>query len=332
MTASSRPTPQMRELFDKAAKRWNVPVTLLMGIARVETGFDADFAGPATARGMFRATDEMREAVAGYMPADASDLEQQITLAAVFLSVYLDAAMWAGNRPGAIMSFYFAKGGEGPYGGVIEAGAGRAAQLRAGTTDGWPPDAAKYLAAVQLARRQFSDEGLPQGSSDTEKLYHAMAGLEAANGPEWCKRPLGINPPHITFAEQMVFAREWFEWSKQPLDLLLPQPQTEHHEKLWGYYEVFFELAPVTNASTPAPWRVVPKAKQVPGVLAAFAKPFEDGAKAIGDKLGAMMEAYDEGWKRFREAFGNAVNIAGIAGCVLIFALGSVYILVNRRG
>ena len=332
MTARSTPTPEMRALFVKAAKRWNVPITLLLAIARVESGFDAELVAPApsTARGMFRATDAMREAVAGYMPADASELEKQITLCAVFMSVFLDEKLWAGNRSGAVMSFYYAKAAPTPYDGPIEAGAARASQLSTGNTNAWPADARKYLDAVMLARISFAQEGKVRGDTQIAKLYYAMESLLAANGDEWAKREYGFTPPTAKFADWMPHAKEWFEWERDsPLNPFGPSADNLH--ALWTVYEAFFEMAPITDATTPAPWNVAPGMKAKAGVIGELVKSFGDRATWVKSTLQKLPEKLDQLGGELAAGIDSALTKAGVAAFVLLFGLGTVYILANRR-
>lgn len=332
MPASSRPTPEIQKLINEAAKRWKVPNTLIMAIARVETGFDASYVAPSpsTARGMFRATDEMRAPCEPFQAPGASEIEKQILVAASSLAALLDSKLWNGNRPGAIMSWYFAKAGASKSANAIQAGSVRAASLPGGgNTEKWPAAARQYLEAVTSARAQFQTDGKPSGQTRMERLKNALVALQTLNGPEWSARNFGTSDHPFqldAWVAPIVEAESWehdldFGLTTDP-DLL----ESLITKSLEGY-AAFFELAPLTNATTPTVKALEASYSAKNDLLEKVIAPFDRGVDHIIKVFGAGLERMDKQMGELAESIETVALYVGLGA----LGLGVLWVLTRSR-
>lgn len=317
-TMPANPSPQLFTLFVRAAKQHGISHSFLLAVADVESGLDAakisdgHYAGAAsefTRRGLFQLSDQQL----AELQLDAGDAEAQINAVADMLAQLKafadDDPLWD-EFAGAL---YFAKLGRGEFSSSIAAGAQRlAANTDGPNADHWPDPPQAFVKAVRASRRYYQDAGQPEGSKPFDKLKNAANRMRELYP--------GLQPMLAKLVEDLS------EYgAAQASQILDSDPGLLHLHDLWFDYARFFDAAPYTDSTTPAPWRIEPNVADKLKVPA-----FEGAKEVFADAKKAAGELVDKG-SELAEKAGEKLDTYILVGLGIAGALGALWIVVNRR-
>jgi hypothetical protein len=253
---AAQPDPEIYDALRAAAVAYSVPISLLEAVAAIESNFDPTAEGPVTGEG-WRAKGLMQlspKIIEKYGVLDPFDPRASAMGGAALLAALGRGTGWDEKR---MLAAYV-------WGPVRLAAAERQGSV-------YPAEVASYVAKVQAARRFYQGiadvrgwapaDSAPDGSATPEGVLDvAWFDLATAN-PSWLPAQVGY--------------QEWQEWYAK-----IPQPN--HIELLaqWMKYAACFDRAPITDATTVAPWKIKP------GVSMPTAKQLADSAARSIDHLG----------------------------------------------
>lgn len=147
-----------------AAREYNVPVTLLMGVAFAESSFDPTKVGPITTAGNAKGLMQLTDAIArAFGVTDPFDPRQSARAGARLLAELGKAYAW---DPDKMLAGY--------VWGVSNVNQGKP----------WPYEVTRYITRVKNARLFYETQGKPVGATQAERIAYATKALDRLN-PSW---------------------------------------------------------------------------------------------------------------------------------------------------
>lgn len=253
------PSPEVLEALRAAAVKRNVPITLLEAIAFAESSFDPSVVGPTTSDGQHAQglMQLMPSVQARYGVTNPFDATQSADAAAQLLNALGKATKWDVD---AMLAAY-------------NLGPVKYARFKAAGKE-LPKSVRDYVRKVQAARYYYEGQADVPSGTHVQQLDTAIAELLKLN-PTW--------PPVV------LVARSWqpyYAAHKDDSDArALLDPQLKLH---WQGYRLAFERAPLTAATTPAPYKLAPDVWQA-------ANEAIDKAKSVAKEVGTFVARAAEG-------------------------------------
>lgn len=257
VTGPAQPNPEIYDALKAAALAYSVPLSLLQAVALIESQYNPTAQGPVTSEG-WRALGLMQlspKIIEKYAVGDPFDPRNSAMGGAALLAALGKATGWDTKR---MLAAYV-------WGPVRLA----AAESQG---SGYPAEVAEYVAKVQAARKFFQGiaevrgwspaDAAPDGGETPEGVLDgAWFDLVDAN-PQWMPAQVGY--------------QEWQAWYAQH-----PKPSLSELATALQQYAKCFERAPITNATTVAPWKIV-----LPGFRVPSPGQLVDEAKRAINRLG----------------------------------------------
>lgn len=257
------PSDDVHAALRTAASKHAVPITLLMGVAFVESSFDPHAVGQATSTGAHAQglMQLMPTIQARYDVTDPYDPMQSADAGAQLLAAYGKALKWDVD---AMLAAYHL-----------------GAPKFAAAASALPSETRDYVRRVKAARLYYEQQaGSPEGPTYTAQLNAAITSL------------LRLNP---TWAPIVLVARSWSTYYAQHEHdsgvVAVLDPALKLH---WAGYRKAYERAPLTDGSTPYPTMIEPDqwiaANRAIKPLESKARALFDGAKdfALSGAFGAV--------------------------------------------
>lgn len=279
---STYPDAPVYEALKAAAIKYEMPITLLMGVAFVESRFNPTAVGPKTSKG-WQAQGLMQlspQIIARYDVTDPLDPVQSAAAGAALLKALAKPLAWNIDRMLASYNWGVAN--------VANA---------TNTGAAWPKQVYVYVQHVKDARLFYEDQAQPAGRALLEQMNNAITGLAAIN-PMW--GPAGIVANNW---------RAWYSLHKED-NVAEIANQLPVLEDLWKQYDKAFDRAPLTDEHTPLPDKIQPNA-----TAAAAANAIVDAAKK---KAGQVIKVVED----LPAELGTAAQFGGyvLVGALLLYA------------
>lgn len=230
---AAEPTASVLEALTAAARATNVPLSLLWGIAFAESGFDPSKVGPYTrsgeqARGLMQL---MPSIVDTYKVSDPFDAAQNAMAAARELARLGKALKW--NWQDMLSAYVW----------------GPTAYARARTAkQPIPAEVSMYVRRALAARDVYRNKaGRPRGTATLVQAINAATEALAALNPSWAPASMARD--------------SWRPFWESAGVAELPDAHAAARQDVtayWRNYQLAYERAPITDASTPPPELIEP--------------------------------------------------------------------------
>lgn len=222
--ALTMPSPEVLAALRSAALQSNMPLSLLWGVAYIESRFNPKAVSPAGAQGLMQLMPATQKL---YEVTDPFDPVQSAGASARFLSRLAKGTAW--DVPGMLAAYNW--------------GPTRYARAK---NDGTPipQSVQKYARDVQLAQHYFRMQAPKPLGSLVERLNKSITALAALN-------PSYLPAQAVLKAWKPYFAAHSGETDAQAL----LSPNVKAH---WQAYAGAYEHAPITDQTTPLPEYVEP--------------------------------------------------------------------------
>jgi len=255
------PTPAVYSALYNAAKQTGVPITLLMGVAFAESGFDPTKTGAPTstgeqAQGLMQLLAATR---ARYGVTDGYNAMESALGGGLFLATLAKALKW--DVPAMLAAYVW--------------GPTRYAQARA-AGQAIPADVERYVTRVRNAQHYYRTQApRPRGT-----LMHALdASIRAL---------AALNPQYPPTTSLLNVWQSFY--AKRRDDTDTAATLNPSLKKLWQAYSLAYERAPITDDSTPYPSDVEPDfwgsaARAVDNASKAITHVAEQAAVGVGAGL-----------------------------------------------
>ena len=279
------PAPDIYAALASAATAQKMPVTLLMGIAFVESGFQAGATGPLTSAG-WRAQGLMQlspAVIQQFNVVDPDDPKQAALAAAKLLNTLVTRFGWDVDK---MLAAYNWGGGNVATAATI----GRQ----------WPAQVQAYVRKVKAARAYYQGQSEPVGDNPIERLNNAVNGLAYAN-PTW--------------SPAAVLKKRWGDWYALNHDAYLVDKTGMN--MLWQSYAQAYERAPITDVTTPPPAKIEPD--QWAALQAIVKKVFSSGPVAQVVKPAPQLTLP---WVAMQPAAASGPGLYVLAGLFLLSFVG----------
>jgi hypothetical protein len=224
----THPPEPVFNALKSAAVRSGIPLTLLMAVAKVESDFNPKAVGPMTAAG-WKAQGLMQlspSTAARFGVSDPFDATQNALGGATLLA---ELSLATNNSMRRMLAAYVW-------------GATRSESVPQPAA--YPVDVERYIKKVTGIRSYYENLADPKGATASERLGNAIVGLNELN-PGW--KPAAM------------LAAKWDEAVKFGKIKTLPDIEIAGLlADFWREYSTIYPIAAITDARTPAPWRLNP--------------------------------------------------------------------------